>query len=160
MCTLKSGVSEPGWRDDATQALLLSRKKVVQLPGCAPRGPASSQCDPPSVVRRIRFVPEPAAHPVLALIMRSETGGSSGYGAFDVGVGVGLMFGEANGVAVGVTPTDCRARWTTIPSPMASTRMAAAATTWSVQPVFRRGAAPMMRSSMPAGGGVLAPRWR
>src|SRR5438309_11123897 len=106
MCTVKSGVSERGWRDDATQALLVSRKKVIQLPGCAPRGPASSQCDPPSVVRRIRLVPEPAAHPVLALIMRSDTGGSRGYGPLGVGVGVGLMFGDANGVGVGVTPTD------------------------------------------------------
>jgi hypothetical protein len=104
MCTLKSGVSEPGWRDDATQALLASRKKVVQLPGCAPRGLTSSQCDPPSAVRSIRLVPEPAAHPVLALIMRSDTGGSRGYGP--LGVGVGLMLGDANGVGVGVTPTD------------------------------------------------------
>jgi hypothetical protein len=38
--------------------------------------------------------------------MCSDTGGRRGYGAFGVGVGVGLMFGDANGVAVGVTPTD------------------------------------------------------
>src|SRR5216684_3493279 len=111
----------------------------------------------------MRFVPDPETHPVLALIMCRDTGGSSGYGAplvVGVGYGVGLVLGDTIGDDVGVTPTDCRARWTTIPSPTASTRMAAAATTWSAQPALRRRAPPRMRASIPAGGGVAAPRCR
>src|SRR2546430_5011316 len=89
MSTLKSLVGEPGWSDDASQALLASRKNVIQLPRRAPRGVTSFQSAPPSDVRRIRSVPEPAAQPVLTLTMVNVVGAISGYGP-TLGSGVGL----------------------------------------------------------------------
>jgi hypothetical protein len=86
--TEKSGVADPGWSDEVNQALLASKKKVTQVPTFAVRGVTSTQCDPPSVVRRIRLVVEPAAHPVLALVMCIDEGGNSGYAA-PLAVGVG-----------------------------------------------------------------------
>ncbi len=82
---------------------------MIQVPAFAACGVTSAQWDPPSTVRRIRFVPEPAAHPVLALIMRIDAGGSSGYGAsVEVGVGYGVGFTLADGIGDvgGVTPTE------------------------------------------------------
>src|SRR2546425_243299 len=74
----KSGEPDPGWSDEASQALFASRKKVIQVPAFAAFGVTSFQCDPPSVVRRIRSVVDPAAHPVLRSIMCIDAGASSG----------------------------------------------------------------------------------
>jgi hypothetical protein len=57
----------------------------------------------------MRSVPEPAAHPVLALIMCIDEDPTSGYGeplAVGVGYGVGLTLGDALVVGIGVPTVD------------------------------------------------------
>src|SRR5439155_19705149 len=143
LATEKSAVDEPGWTDDASQPLSASQKKGVQLPGRAPLGVRSFQCVPPSDVRRMRLVPEPAAQPVLMLTMVNVVGAISGYGP-TLGSGVGLAGGVAGGdteavaVTIGVgrgltfrAAFDCRSLVTPTPSPIASTSTAAAAISWN-----------------------------
>src|SRR5260370_41335048 len=93
--------------DEPSQAWFTSRKNVVHVPARAACGVTSSQWVPPSDVRRILFVPEPAAHPVLRLNMRIDAGGSSGEAAppvVGVGHGRGLVTGAGTGRAGRGTP--------------------------------------------------------